>query len=82
MVLRLLIIALAVAAVLWLLRTKRSDTRDPGQAAARKRQGPGPDRMVRCAVCALHLPAADAVADGDAYYCGEAHRAAARSGRS
>jgi uncharacterized protein len=78
MLLRLLLIALAVAAVLWLVRTKRSDKVPPPRA--RDSVGP-PGRMVRCAVCALHLPAADAVADGDTYYCGEAHRAAARSRR-
>jgi uncharacterized protein len=30
--------------------------------------------MVECAHCGLHLPAADAVREGDKLYCGEAHR--------
>lgn len=83
MFLRILLIALAVGVVMWLLRSRRVSDKGSasGSGEAGGRQGAAPGRMVRCAVCALHLPASDAVADGGTFYCGEEHRAAARSGR-
>jgi uncharacterized protein len=34
----------------------------------------GPQPMVRCAQCDLHLPQKEAVISGDTHYCSEAHR--------
>lgn len=79
MFLRILLVALAVGVVIWLLRSRRVGSSGQGEGGSKKVAAPG--RMVRCAVCALHLPASDAVAEGETFYCGEAHRAAARSGR-
>jgi uncharacterized protein len=83
MFLRILLVALAVGVVIWLLRSRRvgSSGQGQGQGEGGSKKVAAPGRMVRCAVCALHLPASDAVAEGETFYCGEAHRAAARSGR-
>ena len=42
---------------------------------------PPVEDMVRCAHCAVHLPRGQAVQDGDAWYCCEAHRAEHLAGR-
>lgn len=43
---------------------------------------PGPERMVQCAVCGLHLPASEGRFAAGKVYCSEAHRdqASAASG--
>lgn len=46
--------------------------------AAATAQVAGPEAMVRCARCGVHLPRSEAVADGGELYCGAAHRQAAR----
>ncbi len=64
---RLLFIALAIALVYWLLRTFRNKSGQENPPAI------GED-MVSCARCGLHLPRSEGIADGDKYYCCEAHR--------
>jgi uncharacterized protein len=67
-----------VLAVIWFVRNNR---RDPGEGAAGGKARPlaPPQDMVRCPVCAVHLPRADALPgpDGRLYCCAD-HRA--RSG--
>jgi uncharacterized protein len=66
-------------------RTPTASTKPVGKAAA----APGPQEMVRCAYCGLHLPRNEALpppaaatveaaqgADAERLYCSEAHRAA------
>lgn len=71
-----LIILLAVLVGVWLWRNRRR-----GELAARARPGQGPptdpaipQAMVRCAVCDVHLPQADAHAGQHGDYCSAAHR--------
>ena len=74
------LIVIAVLAIAWFVWRKqregkadagRRDAPPPGPASA---DGGSPQAMVRCPVCALHLPQADAVAGRAGQYCSEAHR--------
>jgi uncharacterized protein len=71
--LKVLIIALAVALLLWLLfgRTAR-DGKKPG-SGRRDGQG-GAEEMVTCAHCGVHLPRSEALAARSLHYCSAAHR--------
>jgi uncharacterized protein len=72
----LLIIAI-VLLVLWLWRGSRREDRDAG-AAARPGAGVQQQDMIRCPVCSVHFPRADALPgpDGRLYCCAE-HRSRA-----
>lgn len=66
-----LVVLLAVLGGVWLWRSGRRldhDSKPPRRAT------PAPQAMVRCAVCGLHLPQADAVTGRDGVYCSTAHR--------
>lgn len=65
--------------VVWWLWVKRNA---PGDRNSSTRQDPLPEKMVTCAYCAVHLPESEGLTDGDRIYCCEAHRAAARAGKS
>ena len=71
MLLRVVILVLVVAIVLWLL-TARSRGRPP-KGVRKVRQ---PESFARCAHCGVHLPLNDAVVDRGIAYCSEAHRLA------
>ncbi|MCZ2497818.1 hypothetical protein GN316_13725 [Xylophilus sp. Kf1] len=80
---KLLVILAAVALLVWLVRgdrrravRKAPPPRPASDASARML---GPEPMVRCAVCGLHLPATDAIAgpDGRQFCCSEHRRGAA-----
>lgn len=56
-----------------------AEGRDPSRAADAQDQTdstrmPGPERMVQCAVCGLHLPASEGRFAAGKVYCSEAHR--------
>lgn len=68
---------LALALLVWIgwhfwrnYRVKRA--REQKQAAAGKRRIEG--RMVKCRSCDLHLPEADALREGEDWFCSQAHR--------
>jgi uncharacterized protein len=65
-----LLVILVVAVVLWfaLRRTDRKRT-------SRRGAPPPTLTMVRCAQCGVHLPASEAVAEGELRFCSVAHRA-------
>jgi uncharacterized protein len=67
---KVLIIALAVALLLWLLfgRARRHDKPPRGT-----RHG-GAEEMVSCAHCGVHLPRSEALAARSLHYCSAAHR--------
>lgn len=69
-----LLVLLVVGIGLWSLLTRLRGPRQRGGAAAPKPGSTLPVVVVACAHCGLHLPAADAVADGQQRYCSEAHR--------
>lgn len=70
-----LLIVLVVAYSLW--RNARIERKRERDAAAPPARGPaaGPQEMVRCAVCAVHLPRGDALTGPDGqHYCSQEHR--------
>jgi uncharacterized protein len=73
----LLIVAI-VLLVLWLWRGSRREDRDAGAGAARPGAGVQQQDMIRCPVCSVHFPRADALPgpDGQLYCCAE-HRSRA-----
>jgi len=68
----LIVLAVVVVAI-WIWRQNRREEAQE-RAAARPRAVPGPQAMLRCAHCGVHLPAADAVAGRQGSYCSETHR--------
>jgi uncharacterized protein len=75
----LIVIALALV-VVWIWRSNRR----AGQADRQPRQSAPLDKpateVVACAVCAVHLPRADALPGGQGFYCSDAHRQQAEGG--
>jgi uncharacterized protein len=69
--LKLLIIGVAVALLLWLLFGRASHR---GRAAPRAGSRREPEAMVTCAHCGVHLPRAEALAARGLHYCSVAHR--------
>lgn len=67
----LLFLALVLLAV-WLWRSGRRNDHRADEAAAPPPQGP--QEMVRCTRCGLHLPRSDAVVGRIGLYCSEEHR--------
>ncbi len=74
------LVLFAVLAVVYLLwkhqRMQERAGREGGQApSGAPRAAASPQEMVRCPVCDLHLPRADAVADAQGrLFCSAAHR--------
>ena len=70
-----LVVIVVVLAVIWFVRNNRRDAGD-GASARKPRPLAPPQDMVRCPVCAVHLPRADALPgpDGRLYCCAD-HRA-------
>lgn len=73
-----LLVLLVVGIGLWLAAKRLRGPQPPGRrpadrstAAADRRRA---QTMVECAHCGLHLPAADALAEGSRLYCCDAHR--------
>lgn len=65
---RLILLALAVLALVWLLRRALG-----GRGGAAPRPRPGSAELVQCAHCGVHLPRGEARGAGDALYCSEEH---------
>jgi uncharacterized protein len=80
----LMIIAIALV-VYWYWRQGRladKAAQPPGSAPPQKAQIAAAQDMVECAVCGLHLPRSDALADGlggtAPFFCSPEHRLARR----
>ena len=72
-----LLLLVVVAIAVWMLSTKArlGRRRDVDAADGAKAPAPAtPQAMLQCAHCGLHLPKADALADGARAYCSDAHR--------
>jgi len=61
-----------VLVVVWLWRSGRRNEQRSDQAAPQA--PPGPQEMVRCAHCGVHLPHGDAVVGRIGLYCSPEHR--------
>jgi uncharacterized protein len=74
-----LIIALAVALLLWLLfgRSRRRNDTPPRHKPPGDAQRDSAEDMVSCAHCGVHLPRSEALAVRSLHYCSAAHRDAA-----
>jgi len=70
-VLKFILLALFVVAVVWLLRGARRSGK-PSEKADE------PTVMVVCEHCGVHLPRGEALTGPDGVFCSEAHRAAGR----
>ena len=87
-----LLVLIVVGVGLWMLAARLRKPRDPSKstaadgaphAAPRDGAGAGtgtakaePGQMVACRHCGVHLPAEEAVFDGQLPYCGPSHRQA------
>ena len=80
---KLLVVLLVVVFGLWLWRQgrhahlKEREERDEDRKAASPRPKQPlalPAEMVRCKVCGLHLPAADALTTGKGSFCSPEHQ--------
>lgn len=70
---RLILLALAVAALVWLLRRAlRGRTSQEGRAGA-PRAANQASELVACAHCGVHLPRAESREREGQHYCGEEH---------
>lgn len=71
-----LVLLVVILVVLWLWRQGRLSAPPPEASAPPARKPPPevPQAMVRCAVCALHLPQTDALAGTRGHYCSPEHR--------
>lgn len=76
-----LLVLAVVAVAIWIWRNnRREEIRAAAPPPQRSPRVTGPEAMVRCAHCGLHLPAADAVSGhGGSHYCTPAHRQAAEA---
>jgi len=77
---RFLLFALAVYALVWLL--KRSFAEPPDAQRGRQSPASSEGELVRCEHCGLHLPRAEAHETDGRSYCSEEHaRLGAKGGR-
>ncbi|WP_119352541.1 PP0621 family protein [Azohydromonas sediminis] len=67
---KFVVVALVVGLVLWLMFGRRGRRVPP--AATPKRRGP--EDMLTCAHCGVHLPRSEALVAGGRAYCSAAHR--------
>ena len=66
---KILLLAIAFAAALWLLRgLRKRSQRDVGPAAPS-----GAEDMVRCTRCGVHLPRGESVMLGQRFFCSTQH---------
>lgn len=72
MTVKALFFVLAAIAVYLLLRLGRQGRH--GGTARKAKPGAGPESMVSCARCGLHVPASESLPAGGRYYCCEEHR--------
>ncbi|MEO8525670.1 MAG: PP0621 family protein [Caldimonas sp.] len=71
---KILLFLVAVFVLLWLLRGGTSRRKRPPPPGPRGTEGPQP--MLACAQCGVHLPRDEALPGRGGVFCGEAHRTA------
>lgn len=69
---RFLLLILVLLAVIWLWRSARQA--EPKLKQQKPPPTVAPQEMVRCTLCSVHLPAADAVMGKKGPYCCAEHR--------
>ena len=75
---KFLLLLLVIVIALWMIfGRRRGAPPEPPRAPGGAKAGEGPQPMLVCAQCGVHLPRADAVQDEQARaFCSEAHRLA------
>jgi uncharacterized protein len=72
-----LLVLVVVLLGAWLLFGRRRGGQPPPPAPPTKKAAKGPQAMLACAHCGVHLPEADALRDATGRpFCSEAHRLA------
>jgi uncharacterized protein len=75
---KFLLVLLVVGVGLWMLTARLRKPGGGGQGGDAARPKPAdaakPVEIVACAHCGVHLPAQDALVDGDRRFCSDAHR--------
>lgn len=66
---KIVILAIAIAAALWLLRGLRKRAKDDTPPPAK----PDAEDMVRCARCGVHLPRGEAIMSQQRFFCSRQH---------
>ncbi|MBU3711810.1 MAG: hypothetical protein FGM21_08500 [Limnohabitans sp.] len=66
----LILLLVVLAAVWWLRRPSRGH----GAKTEKHPTAKGPQEMIQCQHCGVHLPRQDAVTGAQGLYCGEAHK--------
>ena len=74
---KIILLVLGLLLAYWILKTyrRRVDRREPQEQAA------GPEDMVRCAQCGVHLPRSESVTTQGSFYCSADHERAHHAGR-
>lgn len=70
---RLIAFALLIWIAWFMLKNYLAKQRNAGKPAAGKQIA---GKIVKCRHCDLHLPETDAISDGDAWFCSQAHKQA------
>ena len=72
---KILLLLALVFGVLWLLKGRRRESTDLPRS--QPKSPPGPQAMLACAHCGVHLPQSDALMDAAGRpFCSDAHRLA------
>jgi uncharacterized protein len=74
----LLIFILVLIVIWWVRRALHRPTGGAGASGARSRARDealdGPERMLACAHCGVHVPESEGVLEGEVFFCSEDHR--------
>lgn len=73
--LRVVLLLIGVAALVWLVRRAFAPASDRRDAARETRDEPARevDELVRCAHCGVHVPRVDALSQHGRHFCGPEH---------
>ncbi len=70
---KILLIAIAFAAVFWLLRNHRRRAERRLDRDMQRPVDPQAEDMVDCAHCGVHLPRGEGIMSGPRYFCSKEH---------
>lgn len=71
---KIILLVIAFAAALWLVRGLRRRSEADSVDHAQKPSPPGAEDMVRCAQCGVHLPRGESVMSGEEFFCSIRHQ--------
>jgi uncharacterized protein len=71
--LRVILLTLGIAALVWLLRRAFVSDADRGQRGERESEDDAADELVRCAHCGVHVPRIDAQTQDGRHFCSREH---------